>query len=185
MVITDLKSNNKKYSIIYADPPWEQKKGGKKAARPNSSGKDLDYPTMSLNDIKNILQQVKTDEKHNFFIWTIEKYLFQTEKMMHDLGYSLHARIIWDKVTGIPAAFTIRYQHEYLLWCYKKGNIIKPVKAEQGKWADVFSEKVKKHSQKPEHVYNMIESMFPNTEKIELFARNIREGWDSWGNEVN
>lgn len=31
----------------------------------------------------------------------------------------------------------------------------------------------------------MIESMFPNTEKIELFARNIREGWDSWGNEVN
>lgn len=80
MVITDLKSNNKKYSIIYADPPWEQKKGGKKAARPNSSGKDLDYPTMSLNDIKNILQQVKTEEKHNFFIWTIEKYLFQTEE---------------------------------------------------------------------------------------------------------
>lgn len=159
MVITDLKSNNKKYSIIYADPPWEQKKGGKKAARPNSSGKILDYPTMSLNDIKNILQQVKTEEKHNFFVW--------------------------DKVTGIPAAFTIRYQHEYLLWCYKKGNIIKPVKEEQGKWADVFSEKVKKHSQKPEHVYNMIESMFPNTEKIELFARNIREGWDSWGNEVN
>ena len=178
MVITDLKSNNKKYSIIYADTPWEQKKGGKKAARPNSSGKDLDYPTMSLNDIKNILQQVKTKEKHNFFIWTIEKYLFQTEKMMHDLGYSLHARIVWDKVTGILAAFTIRYQHEYLLWCYKKGNIIKPVKEEQGKWADVFSENVKKHSQKPE-------SMFPNTEKIELFARNIREGWDSWGNEVN
>lgn len=44
---------------------------------------------------------------------------------------------------------------------------------------------LKKHSQKPEHVYNMIESMFPNTAKIELFARNIREGWDSWGNEVN
>lgn len=30
----------------------------------------------------------------------------------------------------------------------------------------------------------MIEAMFPDAEKIELFARNTRNGWDCWGNEV-
>lgn len=81
-------------------------------------------------------------------------------------------------------AFTVRYQHEYLLWCYKKSKILMPVKEEQGKWGDVFTEQVKRHSQKPEHAYEMIEAMFPNVEKIELFARNTRNGWDCWGNEV-
>lgn len=30
----------------------------------------------------------------------------------------------------------------------------------------------------------MIELMYPNTKKIELFARRSREGWDVWGNET-
>lgn len=184
MVISELAKNNKRYDVVYADPPWIQKKGGKKNARPNSSGKELDYPTLSMDKIKAIFQDVKTSDKHNLFVWTIEKYLFKTEAMVKSLGYSVHARIVWDKVTGIPAAFTVRYQHEYLLWFYKKGHILMPAKEEQGKWADVFTEKVKRHSQKPEHAYKMIESMFPKAEKIELFARNARNGWDCWGNEV-
>lgn len=32
------------YDVIYADPPWQQAKGGRKAKRPNSSGTALDYP---------------------------------------------------------------------------------------------------------------------------------------------
>lgn len=46
MVISELAKNNKRYDVVYADPPWIQKKGGKKNARPNSSGKELDYPTL-------------------------------------------------------------------------------------------------------------------------------------------
>jgi hypothetical protein len=30
--------NQKKYQIIYADPPWQQSRGGKKSVRPKSSG---------------------------------------------------------------------------------------------------------------------------------------------------
>lgn len=40
------------------------------------------------------------------------------------------------------------------------------------------------HSRKPEYVQDMIELMYPNTKKIELFARRSREGWDVWGNET-
>jgi len=31
----------------------------------------------------------------------------------------------------------------------------------------------------------MIESLYPNLSKIELFARSRREGWKVWGNEVD
>lgn len=183
----DIYDTENKYDIIYTDPPWKQSKGGKKSARPKSSGKELDYQTMDLQDIIELHQEVfdkLTNTKHNVFMWTIDKYLRQTEDFMKDLGYSLHARIIWDKVTGIPAAFTVRYAHEYLLWFYKKGNIIKPRKEVQGVYSDVMREQVTKHSKKPECAYAMLEDMFPNTNKLELFAREERDGWDSFGNEL-
>ena len=44
---------DKKYSVIYADPPWRQSKGGKKKVRPNTSGKGLDYEVLYLEDIEN------------------------------------------------------------------------------------------------------------------------------------
>ena len=42
-------------------------------------------------------------------MWTIDKYLHETEQMMKELGYELHARIIWDKENGIAPAFTVRF----------------------------------------------------------------------------
>ena len=38
MRVENLETLDKQYSIVYADPPWIQKKGGKKNVRPNSSG---------------------------------------------------------------------------------------------------------------------------------------------------
>lgn len=183
MIIQDLKNNNKKYSVIYADPPWQKKKGGLRKSRPNQS-RNLDYKTLSIEEIKNILSNVKAEEKHNFFVWAIDEFLFDCENMMKELGYSLHARLIWDKQNGIAPAFTIRYSHEYLLWFYKKRNILKPISEMRGKFTTVFREKSTKHSKKPLIAYEIIEKMFPNTEKIELFARNERENWDSFGDEI-
>ena len=41
-----------------------------------------------------------------------------------------------------------------------------------------------RHSEKPGAFYEAIEAAFPNYSKLELFARNPRDGWDSWGNDV-
>lgn len=183
MIIADLEKNYKKYSIIYADPPWQKKKGGLRKSRPNQS-RELDYETISIEKIKEILSVVKTEERHNFFVWTIDEFLWDCEKMMNELGYSLHCRMIWDKENGVAPAFTIRYSHEYLLWFYKKGKMLKPVSEMRGKFTTVLREKSTKHSKKPEYAYKMLENMFPEVKKIELFARNTREDWDSFGNEL-
>ena len=173
------------YDIIYSDPPWQQQKGGIRKARPNQE-RALDYNTLSMQDIKSIHKTFseKANEKHNFFVWTIDKYLHETEQMMKELGYMLHARMIWDKENGVAPAFTVRFSHEYLLWFYKKGNMRMPCTEMRGKQTTVFREKATKHSKKPVTAYKFLEEMFPNSKKVELFARINREDWEVFGNEV-
>ena len=108
----------------------------------------------------------------------------QAEEIAKSLGYKTHARMIWSKDgMGIPAAFTIRYSHEYLLYMYR-GKLIPIAKNERGKIADVFVEKPHRHSEKPEVSFEIIERLYPNLSKLELYARKERSNWDCWGNEV-
>lgn len=185
MIINDLNDIKETYGLIYADPPWKQSKGGKKSVRENSSGKPLDYPTCSLDEIKEHLRLAteSTTENSILFPWTIDKYLFEAQQIAESLGYKLHARMIWDKVTGIPAAFTVRYGHEYLLYMYK-GKLTPVAKDERGKIHTVFRERVTKHSKKPDIAYEIIERLYPDLKKLEMYARETRDGWDSFGNEV-
>lgn len=185
-MIVDIFNTGKKYDLIYADPPWKQAKSNARKCRPNQ-GKSLDYETMNMDEISSVHKQAINlcNPKHNIFIWGIDKFLPETEKMMIELGYTLHARFIWDKENGIAPAFTVRYSHEYLLWFYKKGKMLMPCKEQRGKYTTVLREPATKHSKKPQCAYEMLESMFTNAAKLEMFARNTRNGWDCWGNEVD
>jgi N6-adenosine-specific RNA methylase IME4 len=40
-------------------------------------------------------------------------------------------------------------------------------------------------SEKPEAFAAMIEAMFPDVPKVELFARGARPGWHAWGDQVH
>lgn len=175
----------RKYQIIYADPPWEQRKGGKRKIAPNQ-GRELDYPTLSLEEIRSHLSQIiinHAEPNNVLFLWTIDKYLHEAEVLVVSLGYKLHARMIWNKEKGVAPGFTVRFGHEYLLWLYK-GKFTPIAKDQRGKQLTVFSEKSTIHSKKPEIAYQIIEKFFPETAKLEMYARNKRTGWDSWGNEV-
>lgn len=174
------REEDKEYDLVYADPPWRQTKGGKRKIRPNQ-GKKLDYPVLSLEDIKDILS--KYSDAPTLFLWTIDKFLHEAEDIAKELGYKLHARIIWDKTNGVAPAFTVRYSHEYLLWFYKSP-MPKIDVSQRGKWTTVIRESSSKHSKKPVVAYEFIEQLYPDCDRIELFARNLRDGWSSWGNEV-
>lgn len=185
MAKIDIYTTNNEYDLILADPPWKQTKGGKKGARPKSSGGSLGYAVCSIEEIKEHLNQATSlcSENSVLFLWTIDKYLFEAQKIAEELGYKLHARMIWNKVTGIPAAFTVRFGHEYLLYMYK-GKLIPIATEERGKIHTVFTEQVKRHSQKPEVSFEIINRLYPNLNKLEMYARSERDNWDCWGNEV-
>ena len=181
----DLNNAPHRYGIIYTDPPWPQTKGNVRKCRPNQ-GKALDYSTCSLEEIKQVQETASllADSKFNVFMWTIDKYLHETEQMMADLGYTLHARMIWDKQNGVAPAFTVRFTHEYLLWFYRKGCMLMPAKEAQGKFTTVLREAATVHSKKPLCAYQMIDEMFPGARKLELYARNEYKDWDCWGAQV-
>lgn len=172
------------YNIIYTDPPWKQNKGGIRNSRPNQT-RQLDYLTLNTDDIFNKHQKVMElcEYNHTVFMWTIDKFLHEAEQRMLELGYRLHARMIWDKTNGVAPAFSVRYSHEYLLWFYK-GKFQPVAKEFRGKYTTVFREVATKHSKKPECVYEFIENIYPNSTKLEMYARHNRPEWCSWGNEL-
>ena len=178
-------NTDNQYELILADPPWRQSRGGKKAVREASSGIPLPYKTMDLSEIKEhfLIAYDLMPDNGVFFLWAIDKYLFEAERIAKDVGFKLHTRMIWNKVVGIPAAFTIRFGHEYLLYMYK-GKFSPVAKDERGKIHSVFTEKARKHSQKPEIAYEIIERLYPNLSKLEMYARKERPGWDCFGDEV-
>jgi N6-adenosine-specific RNA methylase IME4 len=42
----------------------------------------------------------------------------------------------------------------------------------------------REHSRKPEEAYVALERLFGPVRRLELFARERRPGWESWGNEI-
>lgn len=173
------------YDVIMADPPWPQNKGGLRSVRKNQ-GRQLDYHTMSVPECFDCLQSEGIDlaaPSHTIFLWSIEKYLVETELEMKSRGYRLHCRLVWNKQNGVAPAFSIRYTHEYLLWYYRPK--FQPVAIEaRGKYPSVIDEPSRGHSRKPEAAYSLVEALYPNARRLDMFARQRREGWDYFGNEI-
>jgi len=75
----------------------------------------------------------------------------------------------------------VRNQHELLLVA-TRGDMPSPSPANRP--PSVISAPRREHSRKPDEAYELIERMYPQLPKIELFARHARPGWAAWGNEV-
>ena len=188
-MVIDINDTQNTYDLLYADPPWKQTRGGHLKVRPNSSGSDTPWPyqTESLEVIRNHLETARdlTGENSILFLWAIDKYLIEAQQIAESLGYKLHARLIWNKRNGPAPAFTVRFIHEYLLYMYR-GKFTPVALDARGKISDVFDGQRpnNRHSAKPERAYEIIEQLYPNVRKLEMYARNERDGWDCWGNEV-
>jgi N6-adenosine-specific RNA methylase IME4 len=87
---------------------------------------------------------------------------------------------VWDKQKVNPGYYTMSQVEICLVG--KKGKIPSPrgIRNER----QFLSEMRRKHSQKPDDIRLRIERMFPTQRKLEMFARDTKEGWDRWGNEV-
>ena len=60
----DIYNTDKKYNIIYADPPWEYKESGS-----GTRVVKAHYPTMSLKELKEIPVKKISEEKSILFMW--------------------------------------------------------------------------------------------------------------------
>jgi N6-adenosine-specific RNA methylase IME4 len=169
----------KKYSLIYADPPWNVKKI-KRKCRPNQV--DFDYPTLTLEQIKSIPVSTLADENCCLFLWTTQAYLPKAFEVMESWGFKYQRTITWDKQNGM-CLFGFHNRTEFLLFGYRGKLDMYPKRKTIPTIFQISSKKLR-HSQKPDEIRNAIEVFANNGNKIELFARSKSEGWDVWGNEV-
>ena len=172
---------NKRYSIIYADPPWDY--DGRYhhcKERKTSSAKDH-YPTMKLQQLKMIDIPCICADDCLLFMWTSSPHLQMAIELGNAWGFDYKTIVfVWDKILSNPGFYT-QSQVEVCL-VFKKGRIPQPRGARNVR--QFLAEKRTAHSKKPDIIRDRIVEMFPTQDKIELFARNTNQSWDSWGNEL-
>ncbi len=166
---------DKKYQIIYADPPWPIKKIQRKV-RPNQI--EMDYPVMPVEQIRALPISTISEDNSVLFLWTIQKFLPIAFSIIDSWGFRYQRVITWDKQNGM-CLFGFHHRTEFLLFGYKgKINMYPKRRA----FPTLVQAKSERHSAKP-HVFRQLIEPFGIT-RIELFARERVEGWDAWGNEV-
>lgn len=174
----------KTYGVIYVDPPWDIGKFGKgrdmRKGRIYKIGSTIPVPylVMSDNDILKMPVESIADERSHLWLWATNRSLRVAFEVMEKWGFKYLNTITFIKPSGIGAWFINTTQH--LLFGYRG-------KLEMGEGRYKKTDQYwtpKKHSTKPEYVYDLIKSVSPYENRIELFARNRQFGWDSWGNEI-
>jgi len=171
----------KKYQIIVVDPPYQIKKI-KKRVRPNQV--NMDYPMMSLDEIKNLPINKIADDICTLFLWTIDKYLYESKSILEAWGFKYHLTMHWDKTNGL-AMYGFNRQSEFILVGFKGKHDAYP---RRKTIRTAFTAKSERHSAKPDYFYEMLDVLDGN--RIDIFARQerksllIKKKWHVWGNEV-
>jgi N6-adenosine-specific RNA methylase IME4 len=167
----------KLYSVILADPPWRFEPFSRDTGMDRSA--DNHYPTMTLDDIK--AHPVPAAKDCVLFLWATVPMLPEALEVMVAWDFEYKSNFVWVKHTP-GTGYWSRNRHELLL-VGTRGSIPAPAPGDQ--YESVIEARAGPHSQKPFHFHEIIEDYFPLLPRIELFARQTRTGWDSWGNEVH
>lgn len=175
---------DKKYSIIYADPPWSYQNRGTRAAASKR------YDTMTIEDIKRMGVGAAgggiANEDCVLFMWATFPMLREALDVIEAWGFSYKTVAFnWVKQnrngTGIFMGLGnwTRSNSEICLLATKG----KP-KRISGSVRSVVLSPLQQHSRKPAEIRDRIVELMGDLPRIELFAREAAPGWDVWGNEA-
>ncbi len=160
-MVVDIFNTDRKYSIIYADPPWMYRDKMKmKGVHGEIRGAASFYDTMDLSDIKALPIKNIAKENSILFMWITMPMLDKAFQVMEAWGFTYKTcGFCWIKRTK-NGKIHLGLGH------YTRGN------------SELCLIGI------PDIVRDKIVELMGDLPKIELFARQQAEGWDCWGNEV-
>ena len=192
-------NTNKKYQVVYADPPWTYSKGSfvlsvngynnTTLQKKKSKEEELvnHYPTMSVQEMMELPVSDVADKDCVLFMWTTDSHLPYALEIIKSWGFTYKTvGFVWNKTRedggdyAMMGPWTMKQSEICLL--ATKGSPYK-FREDRTVRSMVHSQKTK-HSAKPQEVADRIVRMFPDCNRIELFARDAKPGWDVWGNEI-
>jgi len=174
---------DKKYNIIYADPPWHYKVW---SAKGTGRSAEQHYSTMTLKDIQDMPIQDIADDNCILFMWVTYPLLKDSFNVIESWGFTYKTvAFTWVKKNKKTDSWFWGLGHwtranAELCLLATKGTI----KRQSASVHQVIDTPIEKHSKKPNMVRDKIVELVGDLPRIELFARESTEGWDVWGNEV-
>jgi site-specific DNA-methyltransferase (adenine-specific) len=167
--------SNKKYNIIYADPPWKY-------------GTDLrdHYPTVPIEEIYKFPIDNLADKDCALFLWVTFPILPQALETIKKWGFRyVTTAFTWIKTNkrdGRPFFGMGNWTRANAEICVLgfRGKL----KRKSNKISQVVLSPIREHSRKPDEIRDKIVELLGDLPRIELFARQTMKGWDCWGNET-
>ena len=163
------------FSVIYADPPWTTD-----YSETSTSEAMNHYSVLTLEAICALNVQEIASNDAVLFLWTTSPKLKDAMQVLDAWGFEYRTCAVWEKdVFGVGDYF--RQEHELLLVA-TRGTIPTPSAGDRA--PSVIRSPNIEYSRKPNTVYDIIERMYPQLPKIELFTRQPRSGWSRWGSQT-
>lgn len=167
--------------VLAADPPWKFRDGlpGKKR------GAAKHYTCLSLDELKAhpLPPQVMRAPNAVLFLWRVAAMQLEALELGYAWGFEQHSELVWQKRTKkgkkhFGMGRITRQSHETCL-VMVRGDHAPAVRNIRS----TFDAPVGAHSEKPDRFYRIVEALYPNAHRYELFARRPRVGWAQYGQE--
>ena len=167
------------YHVIYADPPW-QYSDKREVSGFDSSSAEHHYPTVPLAELKVMDIKKMAGPDCVLFCWATFPLLPDALELLGAWGFAYKTAFIWDKGAGAFGHYH-NAAAELLMVATRGSGIPQLDKRED----QVLDFKREEHSRKPAAWRDMIDRLYPDGPRIELFRRgDAPPGWDIWGAEA-
>jgi N6-adenosine-specific RNA methylase IME4 len=157
------------YSTIVADPPWRMAKAFTKAAP------ERQYSTLSIDDIRAMPVELLAAIDAHLWLWGVNGLMEDAYRIVRAWGFQPITQVTWCK-PGPGVGHYLRNNTEHCIFA-SRGKAMTPTEKPLSTW---FQWPRGKHSAKPAAFGDLVEQVSPGP-YVELFARQPRFGWDSWG----
>ena len=165
------------YRTIVIDPPWPMTKI-KREVRPNQH--ELDYPTISVDEIGAMPVGDMLADVAFVFLWTTQKFLPDSFAILNRWGLKYRFTMVWHKPGGIQPINSPQFNGEFVV----AGSIGNPLFTDLKAFNAVFTAPRGRHSEKPEAFYDLLRRVCAEP-RLDMFNRRAIRGFDAWGNEAN
>lgn len=171
------------YGVIIADPPW---RFGLWSDNGEEKSPQSQYQCMTTSDIAALPVGDLAGGNCALLMWATAPMLPDAFRVLEAWGFRYVTAGAWAKQssTGNKWAFGTGYVMRSAAEIFLIGTIGSP-KCVSKSIRNLIVAPTRGHSRKPDDQYSIMESLYPDAFKLELFARQRRDGWDAWGNQTD
>jgi N6-adenosine-specific RNA methylase IME4 len=190
------------FNLIMADPPWSYEMRSDKGY---AKAPEAQYVTMPLDAIKALPVEALAAPDCLLWLWAVNPQLPQAMEVLHAWGFTFKTAGTWLKRSkhgkvAFGTGYILRSANEPFLIGTRgspkttrgtRSAIITDAAQELMEMGIVpkvvvtIEAVAREHSRKPDEAYQACEELMPGARRLDLFSRQRREGWTSWGNEAD